>query len=328
MHEGPFSGKHILITGGAGFIGSNLAIRLISEGAIVSIVDSMIPEFGGNLKNLEPIRDQCELHVADIRDEHSINYHIAGKDFIFNLAGQTSHMDSMRNPFADLDINCRAQLSLLEACRRSNPKATVLFASTRQMYGKPDFLPVPETHPIRPVDVNGINKMAGEAYHTLYQAVYGIPTCCIRLTNTIGPRMRIRDTRQTFLGIWIRRLLEGDPFEVWGGDQIRDFTYVDDAVNAMMLAASNPVSYGQVFNLGGPPPIRLRDLAELLVETNGAGSYKIIEFPADRKPIDIGDYQADDTKIRNALSWSHKTTLREALRQTLDYYRERLSFYK
>ena len=322
-----FPGKRVLITGGLGFIGSNMASRLLDLGANVTLVDSLVPEYGGNLHNVEGIRGRCELHITDIRDEFSIAYHIRDKDVIFNLAGQTSHMDSMKNPFTDLDINCRAQLSLLEACRRNNPSAVIVFASTRQLYGKPDFLPVPETHPIRPVDVNGINKMAGEAYHLLYHSVYRIQTCCLRLTNTIGPRMRIKDTRQTFLGIWIRTLLEGKPFEVWGGQQIRDFTYVDDAVEAFLLAAANTTAHGKVFNLGGPPPVSLKDLADLLIAANGSGGYRIQEFPADRKPIDIGDYQADDSRIRAELGWSPKTSLPEALTTTLEYYRFNLKHY-
>ena len=234
-----FAGKKILITGGLGFIGSNLARRLVDLDARVLLIDSLIPEYGGNLFNIADIKDRVQVNFSDVRDQHSMHYLIQDQDFLFNLAGQTSHLDSMQEPHADLDINSRAQLSILEACRKYNPNIQIVFASTRQIYGKPDYLPVDENHLLRPVDVNGINKMAGEWYHILYNNVYGIRSCALRLTNTIGPRMRIKDARQTFLGVWIRCLIEGLPFEVWGGEQMRDFTYIDDAVDAFLLAAAS-----------------------------------------------------------------------------------------
>jgi UDP-glucose 4-epimerase len=236
-------------------------------------------------------------------------------------------MDSMRDPETDLEINCRAQLSILEACRNHNPDIRIVFASTRQMYGKPDYLPVDEKHLLRPVDVNGINKMAGEWYHILYNNVYGIRACALRLTNTIGPRMRVRDARQTFLGIWVRLLVEGKPFEVWGGEQLRDFNYVEDAVDAFLLAATHDDAYGHAFNLGAEPPISLLDTAKLLVEAAGEGEYVIKQFPAERKKIDIGDYYSDFSLIRDRLGWQPRTQLLDALRQTVEFYRENLSEY-
>ena len=217
-----YSGAHVLITGGLGFIGSNLGIRLLEEGASVTLVDSLIPEYGGNPANIRGYESRLKVNISDVRDPHSMKTLVKGHDFLFNLAGQTSHMDSMADPYTDLDINCKAQLSILEACRNANPGIRIVFAGTRQIYGKPDYLPVDENHPVRPVDVNGINKMAGEWYHILYNNVYGIRACSLRLTNTIGPRMRIKDARQTFLGVWIRQVLTGKPFEVWGGEQLRD----------------------------------------------------------------------------------------------------------
>jgi UDP-glucose 4-epimerase len=256
-----------------------------------------------------------------------MKYLIQGQDFLFNLAGQTSHMDSMEDPYADLEINCRAQLSILEACRRHNSRLKVVFASTRQIYGKPEYLPVDEKHILRPVDVNGINKMAGEWYHILYNNVYGIRSCALRLTNTYGPRMRVKDARQTFLGVWIRLLIEGKPFEVWDGEQLRDFTYVDDAVEAMLLAAASDAGNGQVFNLGGERAINLKELASLLVEENGGGEFRIRSFPADRKRIDIGGYYADDRSIRKVLGWEPKVPIRAGLANTLAYYRSHLIHY-
>ena len=232
-----YAGQRVLITGGAGFIGSNLARRLVRLGAKVTLVDSMVPEYGGNLRNLAGLGRKVQLNISDVRDVHSLPHFVAGQHFLFNLAGQTSHLDSMTDPQTDLEINARAQLSILEACRLHNPEIRIVFASTRQIYGRPEYLPVDEKHPLRPVDVNGINKLAGESYHLLYNEVHGIRSCVLRLTNTIGPGMRIKDARQTFLGIWLCRLLEGKPFEVWGGAQLRDFTYVDDAVEAFLLPA-------------------------------------------------------------------------------------------
>lgn len=322
-----FAAKRVLITGGLGFIGANLARRLVALGAHVTLVDSLIPEYGGNLFNIAGIEAQVRVNISDVRDVHSMRYLVQGQDYLFNLAGQTSHMDSMENPYTDLDINARAQLSILESCRHFNPAVKVVFASTRQLYGKPDYLPVDERHPLRPVDVNGINKLAGEWYHILYNNVYGVRACALRLTNTYGPRMRVKDARQTFLGVWVRRLVEGQPFEVWGGAQLRDFTYVDDMVEALLLAATSSQTDGQVYNVGGDCVVSLRELAEMLVAAQGGGTFTVREYPADRKRIDIGDYYADDRALRAALGWQPATPLAEGLRQTLAFYAAHLPHY-
>lgn len=322
-----FDGARVLITGGLGFIGSNLARRLVGLGSDVTVVDSLIPDYGGNLYNVEGIRDRIQVNVSDVRDTHSLRHLVLDKQFLFNLAGQTSHLDSMTNPMPDLEINCQAQLSILETCRAVNPKIKIVFASTRQIYGRPNELPVAETHPLNPVDVNGINKMAGEQYHLLYNNVYGIPATALRLTNTIGPRMRVKDARQTFIGLWVRQLLEGNPISVWGGKQLRDFTDVEDAVDAFLMAAASPATNGQVYNLGGSEVIDLAALAKLMVEVNGAGDYEVRDFPADRRAIDIGDYYGDFSKIRHALGWEPKRALRETIETTLRYFRKALPNY-
>ena len=322
-----FAGRRVLITGGLGFIGSNLARTLLGFGAKVTIIDSLEPAYGGNRRNLAGVAGRVKTHVADVRDWPRLPGLVRNQEFLFNLAGQTSHMDSMTDPQTDLDINCRAQLAILEACRQHNPKVRIVFASTRQIYGRPDYLPVDEKHPLRPVDVNGINKLAGESFHLLYARVHGIQATALRLTNTIGPRMRIKDARQTFVGIWIRRLLECRPFEVWGGGQLRDFTYVDDAVEAFLLAALRPEAAGMVFNLGGPRPVTLSQLAGLLVNANGGGEFAVREFPADRQKIDIGDYYADDRLIARRLGWKPRTSLATALLRTLEYYRTEWRHY-
>jgi UDP-glucose 4-epimerase len=319
--------KRVLVTGGLGFIGSNLVRRLVDLGTVVTVVDSLIPEYGGNLFNIAGIEDRIRVNISDVRDEYSLRYLVDEQDYLFNLAGQTSHIDSMQDPYTDLEINCRAQLSILETCRKYNPDVKIVFASTRQIYGKPDYLPVDEKHLLRPVDVNGINKMAGEWYHILYNNVYGIHACALRLTNTYGPCMRVKDARQTFMGIWIRLLVEGKPFEVWGGQQLRDFTYVDDAVDAFLLAATREEANGQVFNLGGDCIVSLKELADLLIDING-GEYTIRSFPPDRKRIDIGDYYANFDYIRSVLDWEPRISLREGLDRTLAFYHKYLQHYR
>jgi UDP-glucose 4-epimerase len=321
-----FAGAPVLITGGLGFIGSALARRLLGLGARVTLVDSLIPQYGGNRRNIADIADRVTVNVSDVRDRHSMPQLVRGQRFLFNMAGQTSHQDSMTDPYTDLEINCVAQLSILEACRRENPDIRIVFAGTRQIYGKPDYLPVDEAHPVRPTDVNGINKMAGEWYHVLYHNVYGIRACSLRLTNTYGPGMRIKDARQTFLGIWIRRVLEGQPFEVWGGEQLRDFNYVDDAVDAMLLAATSDAAPGQVYNLGDREVVSLRALADLLVRVAGTGRYEVKAFPPERKRIDIGDYYAAFDRF-GARGWAPRVPLAEGLRRTLAYYRAELPHY-
>ena len=324
----PYAGKRVLITGGIGFIGSNLARALVDAGADVTVVDSLIPEYGGLLHNIAGIEDRVRINISDVRDEHSLRFLVGGQDVLFNLAGQTSHLDSMLDPYTDLEINCRSQLSILEACRHRNPAIRIVFASTRQIYGRPEYLPVDERHPIVPVDVNGINKTAGEWYHRLYGEVHDLWTCSLRLTNTYGPRMRVKDARQTFLGIWLNRVLHGDEIEVFGdGLQQRDFTYVDDAVAAFLLVAMNDAARGQVFNLGGDERVGLGELAELVVELAGSGATRTIPFPADRKAIDIGDFYADYDRITEAVGWRPSVSLRRGLTETLAFYREHGSHY-
>ncbi len=318
-----FARKRVLVTGGLGFIGSNLARCLVDCGAEVTLVDSLIPEYGGNLFNISPIASRVKVNFSDVRDEHSMKYLVRNQDYLFNLAGQTSHLDSMNDPYTDLEINTRAQLSILESCRRNNPDIKIVFASTRQIYGRPQYLPVDENHPLSPVDVNGINKMAGEWYHLVYNNVYQVRATVLRLTNTYGPRMRIKDARQTFLGIWIRRVIEGEPFLVYGdGQQRRDFNYVDDVTDALLAAAASEKANGEIYNLGADDPLSLKDTAQLLVDTLGKGSYEIVPFPEERKIIDIGDYYGSHDKISGHLGWKPRIGLKEGLHKTLEYYQD------
>jgi UDP-glucose 4-epimerase len=323
-----FNEKQILITGGLGFIGSNLARTLVAQGAKITLVDSLIPQYGGNLFNIEDIRDKVTVNVCDVRDPFAMAYLLQDKDYLFNLAGQTSHMDSMTDPQTDLDINATAQLSILEACRKANPGIKIVFASTRQLYGKPNYLPVDEKHPICPVDVNGINKLAGEWYHLLYNNVYGIRACALRLTNTYGPGMRVKDARQTFLGIWVRLLLEGKPIKVFGdGLQLRDFNYVDDCVEALLMAGESDQANGKVYNLGSTEVVGLKALAKMMVELGYGGTFELNPFPPERKAIDIGDYYSDFSLITQELGWTPKIDLQEGLKRTIAYYKTNQAKY-
>jgi len=332
-YEGKFASKRVLITGGLGFIGSNLAIRLVGQGADVLLVDSLIPDYGGNLFNIKPIEGKVRVNIADVRDVNGMNYLVRGQDYLFNLAGQVSHIDSMHDPYTDLEINCRAQLSILEACRHNNPDIKVVFAGTRQVYGAPEYLPVDEKHLLRPVDVNGINKMAGEWYHILYNNIYGIRALSLRLTNTYGPRLLMKHSRQGFIAWFIRLAIDNQEIQIFGdGKQLRDMNYVDDAVEALLLAAVYEGANGHIFNLGNTPPVSLLGFVQVLLEVcqefgAGRGGYRLTPFPPDKKRIDIGDYYADYSRIRQTLGWEPKVPLREGLRRTVAYYIEHCDRY-
>ncbi|HUE86731.1 MAG TPA: NAD-dependent epimerase/dehydratase family protein [Vicinamibacterales bacterium] len=326
--EAFYQGRRIMITGGLGFIGSNLAHRLAALGADVLLVDSLIPDYGGNLFNIAGIEDRVHVNVADVRQASTMNYLVQDRSIIFNLAGQVSHIDSMRDPHTDLDINCRSQLTLLEACRRWNPGAKVVYASTRQIYGRPAVLPVTEDHLVRPTDVNGINKAAGEYYHVVYNNVFGVRACALRLTNVYGPRQLIKHNRQGFIAWFIRLALEGQEIPVFGdGSQIRDFVYVDDAVDAFLAAGMCEDCNGGAFNVGGDEHIAHRDLVRLLTELAGSGGFRFVEWPAEKKAIDIGSFYADSTLFKQTAGWAPRVSLADGLTRTLSYYREHMTHY-
>jgi UDP-glucose 4-epimerase len=315
-----YRGRRVLVTGGLGFIGSNLCRSLADLGAKVLAVDSLLPDYGGNLHNLAGYEDRVQVNIADVRG-HGIEYLVQGQDVLFNLAGQVSHIDSMTDPFTDLEINCRSQLWILEAVRKKNPGVKIVYAGTRQIYGRPQRLPVDETHLLKPTDVNGINKISGEAYHLVYHEVYGLRASSLRLTNTYGPRQLIRHNRQGFIGWFIKQATLGEEIQLFGdGLQKRDFDYVDDVVDAFLRAGASEAADGQVFNLGGEAPVSLLDLVKLLIEISGKGSFRIVPFPPERKKIDIGDFYADARKIRDALGWEPRVSLRDGLDRTLAYY--------
>jgi UDP-glucose 4-epimerase len=326
-YEQVYSGKRVLITGGLGFIGSNLARRLVELGAHVLLVDSLQPNYGGNLHNIAGIEDRVRVNISDVRTQWSINILVQGRDYLFNLAGQVSHLDSMVDPMTDLEINCRSQLSILEACRHNNPHVKIVFSATRQQYGKPEYLPLDERHPMHPTDVNGINKMAGEWYHILYNNIYGIRAASLRLTNTYGPRLYVKDARMGFLGYFIRQVLLNEPITIYGdGQQLRDFNYVDDVVDALLRVGASEEANGHFYNLGGTP-ISHVDLTELLIKLAGQGSYSFIPWPAERKKLDVGSVYSSYEKIERALGWRPTVGLEEGLRRTLDFYRREGKHY-
>ena len=323
-----YADKRCLITGGMGFIGSNLARRLVELGARVLIVDAMIPDHGGNLFNIHGIEDKVRVNIADVRTETSVRYLVRDQDFIFNLAGQVSHIDSMTDPFNDLEINCRSQLTFLEACRFNNPEAVIVYAGTRQIYCRPAYLPVDEEHLLRPVDVNGVNNVAGEMYHLLYHDCYGLRTTSLRLTNTYGPRMLLKHNRQGFIAWFVRRAIEGACISLYGtGDQHRDLNEVGDVVDAFLRAAATEACVGHAFNLGHPEVVSLREIAQILMEICPGCSYELVPFPEEKKRIDIGDYYADFSRFRQATGWHPDVRLRGGLERMVCYYRQNRRHY-
>jgi len=320
--------RPVMITGGLGFIGSNLARRLAELGADVLLVDSLIPDYGGNLFNIAGLEGRVRVNVADVRQATTMNYLVRDREVIFNLAGQVSHIDSMLDPATDLDINCRSQLTLLEACRRHNPRAKVVYASTRQIYGRPDHLPVDETHLVRPTDINGINKAAGEQYHLVYNNVFGVRACSLRLTNIYGPRQLIKHNRQGFIGWFIRLAIDDQEIQIFGdGSQIRDFVYVDDAVEAFLRAGATDRVNGMALNVGGHEHLTHKELVETLLRIAGTGRVRYVEWPEEKKKIDIGSFYSDSTRFRAATGWQPGIDMREGLARTVAFYRAHREHY-
>lgn len=319
-----FAGAKVLVTGGLGFIGSNIVRRLVDLGASVTVVDNLLASHGGERFNLNGVESDVNVQILDIAHSAKNRDLIQGNQYIFNLAGHTSHLGSMRNPVLDLRTNVVAQAALLETCRQVNPDARIVFASTRQVYGRPEYLPVDEHHPIRPLDVNGIGKLAAENLHLLYAEHYEMPTVVLRLSNVYGPRMRVADASQMFLGIWIRTILDGDNIRVFGdGEQERDLLYVDDCVEALLIAASELEKTNcRVFNVGGGVGLSLNAIAEALTAAVPGSRWTNVEFPSELRQIEIGNYCTDTRLFRAEFGWKPTTDLTQGLQLTIQYYRD------
>jgi UDP-glucose 4-epimerase len=323
-----YRGQKILVTGGLGFIGSNLAIRLVDLGAAVTIIDSLDPTCGGNYFNIEPIKNDVEVIEADTCDLQRMRQIVRGKSRVFSLAGRVSHIESMDDPFSDLRANTTGPLTVLEACKLENREARVVYAGTRQSYGKPDVLPLVETQLLKPVDVNGVNKMAGEWHHMVYRQAYGMPTVSLRMVNTYGPRQLIKHARHGFLGWFVKLAIEGKEIEIYGdGAQLRGFSYIDDVVDALLVAGTSTAVIGDYFNLGGIRPVTLTSLVQLLVGITGKGSYRIVPFPAEKRAIDIGSVYTSWMKFNFATGWQPRITLEEGLARMVEYYQQHKAHY-
>jgi UDP-glucose 4-epimerase len=323
-----YSGKKVLITGGLGFIGSNLAIRLVQAGASVTLLDSLHPTCGANYFNVEPIRNDVEIIEGDSCNLELMRRLVTGKAYIFSLAGHVSHIESMQEPFEDLQMNAVAPLTVLEACKSANREACVVYSATRQEYGRPETLPLVENQLLKPVDVNGVSKMAGEWFHMVYHQAHGIPAVSLRLINTYGPRQLVKHARQGFVGWFIKQALDGSEIQVFGdGQQVRGFNYVDDVVDALLIAGSDKRVKGDYFNLGGERAVGLEEFVKLLLRLAGSGSYRIVPFPAAGKAIDIGSVYSSAAKFNFATGWKARVPIEEGLARTVEYYRRHRQHY-
>jgi UDP-glucose 4-epimerase len=323
-----FKRKRVLVTGGLGFIGSNLAQRLVELQANVLLLDSLHPECGGNWANIAEIRDRVRVETFDQCDAQNLAWLVAGCDVVFNLAGNVSHIDSMRDPLADEHANVSAHIALLETCRAVNPAAKIVYAGTRQVYGRPRYLPVDEAHPTDPTDVNGAHKLAAEHLHLVYHGAHGLRTTVLRLSNTYGPRQLMRHNRQGFIAWFVRQAIDRETIQLYGdGSQQRDLDYVDDVVEAFLAVAAEPATDGEVYNLGSGQPCSLLDIAKLLVKLCPKARYQTVPFPADKRAIDIGDYYADTSKLKRAVGWAPAVPLADGLKRMITFYRERKADY-
>ncbi len=318
-----FEKANVLITGGLGFIGSNLAIRLVELGAQVTLVDNMLPRQGGNLFNIDPIKDRVHINFSDIRNELSMNYLVREKDYIFHLAGQVNHVDSMRNPLKDLDINCRGTLVLLEACQHMNPDTRVIFAGTRGEYGKSVRLPVDEEHPTNPVGVYAVTNLTAEKMVLVYHRVKGLDGVCLRITNTYGPRHQMMHDEYGVLNWFIRKALDNDTIPVFGdGKILRDFLFIDDLVEALLKTAATPGAYGDIYNVGSGKGVSFQELAAIIEALAGRGNVRHTPFTQERKEVEPGDYIANIAKLSKATGWTPTVPLSEGIARTLDFYRK------
>jgi UDP-glucose 4-epimerase len=318
-----FAGRRCVVTGGLGFIGSNLALALAAGAAEVCVIDRLVPQHGGDRRNVDGVPRPIQVVIADIGDGEKVAPRLARADVIFNLAGQVSHLESMTDPLRDLDLNVRAHLALLELIRKVNPDATVVHTSTRQVYGRPRYLPVDEEHPAAPLDVNGIDKLAAEQLHLLYAKVHGLHASALRLTNVYGPRQSLTKEGLGFLPVFVARALRGDVIEVYGdGQQVRDCLHVADVVRALAAAAACDGARGEVFNLGHPDARSLIDIARITSAAAGSERAPVtVVWPDDHARIDIGSFHGDYSKAKRVLGWEPYVGFAEGMADTIAFYR-------
>jgi UDP-glucose 4-epimerase len=322
-----FAGARALVTGGAGFIGSNLAIALVARGADVTVVDAMIPGYGGNDFNLEPVRGKVAVHHGDIRDARTMNERVQGQDFVFHLAGQVDHVLSLTDPFPDIDMNVKGTAVVMEALKHHNPKARVVYTGTRGQYGPAVSLPVAEDAPTNPRGIYEISNLTAEKIIEVYDRVHGIPSVLLRLTNVYGPRAQMKHSRYGVVNWFVRLAVDGETMKVFGDGSIqRDFLYVDDCVEAILAAAASDAARTEILNVGVDVPTTFRELAETLTTMTGA-RWEFAPFSAERKAQEPGDFYSDVSKIRRLLGWAPRTPLREGLEKTIAFYRVNKAHY-
>lgn len=323
-----FSGANVLVTGGLGFLGSNLAIRLVKHGAHVTVVDAMMPEYGGNLFNIDPVRGSVNINFSDIRDSQATSYIARDKDYIFHLAGQVDHVLSMKDPFPDIDINIKGTAVLMEAARYHSPNARIIYTGTRGQYGPTAQLPVDENAPTYPKGLHEISNLTAEKIIKMYHDIHHLPAVLLRLTNIYGPRAQMQHPRYGVVNWFVRLAIDNETIKVFGDGQIlRDFLYVDDCVDAMLICAANDNAYGQILNLASGIPVNFVELAETIVDVAGSGRWEFAPFSAERKAQEPGDFYADIGKITKLVNWEPRTLLRDGLSQTIGYYRKHKDHY-
>lgn len=318
-----FKGKSVLVTGGMGFIGSNLAISLVEAGARVTILDSMIPDYGGNEYNLKPIKDEVRVNFCDIRDENAVNYLVRGQDYVFHLAGQVCHLMSLTNPFPDISINITGTAIVMEALRKYNPEAIVVYTGTRGQYGSAVSFPVNEEAPTNPKGIYEISNLTAEKIIKVYNDVHKIRSVLLRLSNIYGPRSQMKHSRFGVANWFVRLAMDNDEIQLFGdGSILRDFCYVDDTVEAILRSAVTQSAYGEIFNVGSDIPVSFKELVETIIDVAKRGSWKFAEFSPERKAQEPGDFYSDITKIEKLVGWRPTTTLSEGVKKTIDYYED------
>jgi UDP-glucose 4-epimerase len=328
MKRDNFAGKSVLITGGMGFIGANLAIELSRLGANVTILDAMIPDYGGNEFNIAPVTDKVRVNYCDIRDETAVTYLVRGKDYIFHLAGQVCHLMSLSNPFPDIEMNITGTAILMEACRKFNKDAIVVYTGTRGQYGPSVSLPVNEEAPTNPKGIYEISNLTAEKIIKVYNDVHGIRSVLLRLSNIYGPRSQMRHSRFGVCNWFVRLAMDHENIQVFGdGGILRDFCFVDDCVDAILRVAAVEEAAGEIFNIGSDIPVSFLELVKTIITVAGCGQWQFAEFSAERKAQEPGDFYSDISKIERFTSWRPATSLEVGLAKTVAYYKDHGAHY-